>query len=186
MWPNDRAELRKLTNILSNGAQFTIRDRVVANPDLVGQTITVNVPVSDNYDQLNKGMIDPDTPEANRRLKDDEIAHFNQLKRPGGHQAVELGAVDQRGFAVSRACRPEGCDHRVCLCASGVLSSVVPGGHRRRDLPRGIRAENRISDLIEININNLAAVPSVVFGLLGLAVFIGWFGMPRSVPFVGG
>ena len=46
--------------------------------------------------------------------------------------------------------------------------------------------KNKVSDFIEVNINNLAAVPSVVFGLLALAVFIGWFGMPRSAPFVGG
>ncbi|PJA59503.1 MAG: phosphate ABC transporter, permease protein PstA, partial [Rhodobacterales bacterium CG_4_9_14_3_um_filter_71_31] len=46
--------------------------------------------------------------------------------------------------------------------------------------------KNRLTDIIEININNLAAVPSVVFGLLALAVFIGWFGMPRSAPLVGG
>ena len=46
--------------------------------------------------------------------------------------------------------------------------------------------KNRVTDLIEVNINNLAAVPSVVFGLLGLAVFLNWFDMPRSAPVVGG
>jgi phosphate transport system permease protein len=46
--------------------------------------------------------------------------------------------------------------------------------------------QNRWTDLIEVNINNLAAVPSIVFGLLGLAVFINFFGLPRSVPLVGG
>jgi phosphate transport system permease protein len=46
--------------------------------------------------------------------------------------------------------------------------------------------KNRVTELIEININNLAAVPSVVFGILGLAIFIGIFGMPRSIPLIGG
>jgi phosphate transport system permease protein len=55
-----------------------------------------------------------------------------------------------------------------------------------RRLPRGVRPRNRWTDLIEVNINNLAAVPSIVFGLLGLAVFISLFGMPRSAPLVGG
>ncbi|GAB5459494.1 MAG: hypothetical protein Hens3KO_25240 [Henriciella sp.] len=46
--------------------------------------------------------------------------------------------------------------------------------------------KNRLTDIVEVNINNLAAVPSIIFGLLGASVFLSFFGMPRSVPFVGG
>ena len=184
---DDRTELRKLTNILSNGAQFTLRDMVEANPDIVGQTVTVTVPVSDNYDQLNKGMIDPETPEANRRLKDDEIASFNQLKEAGVvTKPLNIWLLTN---ADSRFPEQAGLKGAIIGSAYALLVCFL------LSFPIGIGAaiylekfapKNRISDLIEININNLAAVPSVVFGLLGLAVFIGWFGMPRSVPFVGG
>lgn len=67
---SDRAEARVLSSILSNGAQFTLRDMVVDNPDLIGETFTLKVATSDPYDQLNKGLIDRQTPEEFRRLKD--------------------------------------------------------------------------------------------------------------------
>jgi len=184
---DDRAELRKLTRILSDGAQFRLRDIVAENPDLVGQTVTVTVPVSDNYDQLNKGMIDPLTPEANRRLKDHEIANFKQLKEAGiVTKPLNIWLLTN---ADSRFPELAGLKGAIIGSAYALLVCFL------LSFPIGIGAaiylekfapKNRVSDLIEININNLAAVPSVVFGLLGLAVFIGWFGMPRSVPFVGG
>ncbi|MEI4233676.1 phosphate ABC transporter permease PstA [Roseovarius sp. D22-M7] len=184
---DDRAELRKLTSILSNGAQFTIRDRVVANPDLIGETITVKVPVSDDYDQLNKGLIDPDTPEANRRLKDDEIAAFNQLNEAG----VVTKPLNWALLTNADSRFPEQAGLKGAIIGSAYALLVCfllsfPVGIGAAIYLEEFAPKNRISDLIEININNLAAVPSVVFGLLGLAVFIGWFGMPRSVPFVGG
>ncbi|HDR28988.1 phosphate ABC transporter permease PstA [Rhodovulum sp.] len=184
---DDRAELRRLTSMLSNGAQFSIRDSVVANPALIGQTVSVRVPVSDPYDQLNKGLIDRETPEANRRLKDDEIANFDLLK--------ELGMVSKpiNRWLITNA------DSRFPELA-GLKGAIIGSFYALMtcfllSFPIGIGAaiyleefapRNRVSDLIEININNLAAVPSVVFGLLALAVFLGWFGMPRSAPFVGG
>ncbi|MCO8146529.1 phosphate ABC transporter permease PstA [Rhodovulum tesquicola] len=184
---DDRAELRRLTTILSNGAQFSIRDSVVADPALIGQTVAVRVPVSDPYDQLNKGLIDRETPEANRRLKDDEIANFDLLK--------ELGMVSKplNRWLITNA------DSRFPELA-GLKGAIIGSFYALMTcfllaFPIGIGAaiyleefapKSRVSDLIEININNLAAVPSVVFGLLALAVFLGWFGMPRSAPFVGG
>jgi len=184
---DERAALRQLTSILSNGAQFRLRDMVVENPDLVGQTVTVRVPVSDNYDQLHKGMIDPDTAEQNRRLSDEQIANFRQLEDSGAvTNPINIWLLTN---ADSRFPELAGLKGAIIGSAYALLVCFV------LSFPIGIGAaiylekfapRNRISDLIEININNLAAVPSVVFGLLGLAVFIGWFGMPRSVPFVGG
>ncbi|WP_296766644.1 phosphate ABC transporter permease PstA [Sediminimonas sp.] len=184
---DDRAALRRLTSILSNGAQFTIRDRVVANPGLIGETVQFNVPVSDDYDQLNKGLIDPETPEAHRRLKDDEIANFELLKDRG----VVTKPLNTALLTNADSRFPELAGLKGALVGSfyALLTCFL------LSFPLGIGAalyleefapRNRFSDLIEININNLAAVPSVVFGLLALAVFLGWFGMPRSAPFVGG
>ena len=184
---DDRRERKALGEILSNGAQFELRDRVVADPDLIGQTIRLSVPVSDPYDQLHKGLIDRATPEANRRLNDGQIALFDRLEEAGAISAPFNLAL----FTNADSRFPELAGLKGALVGSfwALLVCFLIS------FPLGIGAaiwleefapRNRLSDIIEVNINNLAAVPSVVFGLLALAVFIGWFGMPRSAPFVGG
>ncbi|RME17526.1 MAG: DUF3333 domain-containing protein, partial [Alphaproteobacteria bacterium] len=80
---SDRATRKEVKGILSSGAKFKLRDMVVADPGLIGQTVTLKVPVSDPYDQLYKGLIDRTTPEANRRLTDAEIAYFDKLVAAG-------------------------------------------------------------------------------------------------------
>lgn len=184
---DNRAALRSLTSMLSNGAQFTIRDAVVENPDLIGQTVVFDVPVSDPYDQLNKGLIERDTPEEFRRLKDDEIANFDLLKERGMVSKPLNTALITN--ADSRFPEQAGLKGAIIGSFYALMTCFI------LSFPIGIGAaiyleefapKNKVSDLIEININNLAAVPSVVFGLLALAVFLGWFGMPRSAPFVGG
>ncbi len=183
----DRALLKQVEGVLSDGAQFRLRDMVVENPGLIGQTVRVTVPVSDPYDQLNKGLIDRMTPEQNRRLKDPEIAIFDQLDEVGALSAPFNTAL----FTNADSRFPELAGLKGALVGSfwALLTCFLIS------FPLGIGAaiyleefapKNRMSDFIEVNINNLAAVPSVVFGLLALAVFIGWFGMPRSAPFVGG
>lgn len=182
-----QSELRKATAILSNGAQFMVRDRIVADPALLGQRVSLRVPVSDPYDQLNKGLIARATPEEFRRLKDDEIALWDQIEAAGAVSAPVNWAL----VANADSRFPELAGLRGALMGSfwALLTCFV------LSFPIGIGAaiyleefapKNRISDFIEVNINNLAAVPSVVFGLLGLAVFLNWFGLPRSAPVVGG
>ena len=184
---SDRATKKQVEKILSNGAQFKLRDLVVADPDLIGQTIEMTVPVSDAYDQLHKGGIDRTTPEENRRLDDAQIALFDQL--------VDAGIVSKPfnwallTNADSRFPELAGLKGALIGSAWALLVCFLIS------FPLGIGAaiyleefapKNRFSNLIEVNINNLAAVPSVVFGLLALSVFIGWFGLPRSAPLVGG
>ena len=185
--PDDRATKRALGQLVSNGAQFKLRDMVVENPDLIGQTVTITVPVSDPYDQLNKGTILRETPEENRRLKDQEIAWFDQL--------VEAGAISTPfnwGLFTNPDSRfPELAGLKGALIGSFWALLVCflisfPLGIGAAIYLEEFAPKNKISDFIEVNINNLAAVPSVVFGLLALAVFIGWFGLPRSAPIVGG
>jgi len=180
-------EVRKLTSIPSNAAQFLVRDRIVADPSLMGQRITLRVPVSDPYDQLHKGLIKRATPEEFRRLKDDEIANWDKLTSDGRVFKPFNWAL----FTSADSRFPELAGLRGAIMGSfwALLTCFV------LSFPIGIGAaiyleefapKNKMSDFIEVNINNLAAVPSVVFGLLGLAVFLGWFGMPRSAPLVGG
>ncbi|UWQ21512.1 phosphate ABC transporter permease PstA [Jannaschia sp. W003] len=183
----DRATKRAVAEILSDGAQFQIRDMVVADPSLIGQTVRVSVPVSDPFDQFAKGAIDRDTPERNRRVDDRGIAWFDTLEAAG---AVERGFA--WGLFTNADSRfPELAGLRGAIVGSAWALLVCflisfPLGIGAAIYLEEFAPRNRVSDFIEVNINNLAAVPSVVFGLLALAVFIGWFGLPRSAPFVGG
>ncbi len=184
---DDRATMRSLNGILSNGAQFSLRDQVVANPDLIGQTVTIKVPVSDPFDQLNKGLIDRDTIEQNRRVTDREIAWFDTLKDQGAISKPFNWAL----FTNADSRFPELAGLKGALVGSFWVLSICfiisfPLGIGSAIYLEEFAPKNKLSDFIEVNINNLAAVPSVVFGLLALAVFIGWFGMPRSAPIVGG
>ena len=178
---------RQLAIMLSNNAQFRLRDEVVANPSLVGTTVVLTVPLSDPYDQLNKGLIDRTTDEEFRRLKDAEITAFDALVSSGRVSKPFNWAL----FNSADSRFPELAGLRGALVGSFYTLLVCfalafPIGIGAAVYLEEFAPKNKVSDIIEININNLAAVPSVVFGLLALAVFIGWFGMPRSAPFVRG
>lgn len=180
-------ELRAAGEVLSDGAQFIVRDRVVADPSLIGTVLTIQVPVSDPFDQLNKGEVDRDTAEANRRVTDAQIAAFDRLVSEGR----VVTPFNWGMFTNADSRFPELAGLKGAFIGSGYLLLICFG----IALPVGIGAaiyleefapKNRYSDLIEVNINNLAAVPSVVFGLLALAVFLNWFGLARGSPMVGG
>lgn len=180
-------DLRDASDIVSNGAQFIVRDRVVADPSLIGSVLTVQVPTSDPFDQLNKGLIGRDTDAANRRVSDVQIAAFDKMEAEG-----RIAAPFNWGMFSNADSRfPELAGLKGAFIGSAYLLLICFG----IALPVGIGAaiyleefapKNRISDIIEVNINNLAAVPSVVFGLLALAVFLNWFGLARGSPLVGG
>ncbi|MGJ3262037.1 MAG: phosphate ABC transporter permease PstA [Salinarimonas sp.] len=183
----DASELRAARDILTRNAHFILRDYVVANPGVIGETIRFEIPASDPYDQLAKGTISRDLAEDRRRVDDRGIVLFDSL--------ADQGLVEQR-FNTALFLNA---DSRFPELAG--LSGAVVGSFFALavcfllSFPIGIAAavyleefapKNKWTDVIEVNINNLAAVPSIVFGLLGLAVFLGWFGMPRSAPLVGG
>ena len=181
------AERREIPKIVTPNTQFFVRDAVLANPSVIGGTLTLDVPVADPFDQLQKGTISRATPEANRRLTDQEIGWFDTLAAQGlvstpfnwgllfnsdsrfPEIAGLAGAIVGTFYAVA-----------VCFLISFPLG-VAAAAYLEEFAPK-----NRWTTLIEVNINNLAAVPSIVFGLLGLAVFIQIFGLPRSAPLVGG
>ncbi|HUF55708.1 MAG TPA: phosphate ABC transporter permease PstA [Thermohalobaculum sp.] len=178
---------RQLTSILSNGAQYQLRDLIVANPGLIGETVALAVPVSDPFDQLAKGLIDRDTDEASRRLDDREIAWFARLQ--------QMGVVETQlnTYLLTNADSrfPELAGLKGALWGSFYLILVCfvisfPLGIGAAIYLEEFAPKNRFTDIVEVNINNLAAVPSIVFGLLALAVFLNWFELPRSAPLVGG
>jgi len=183
----NRRQQTQLAKLLSPGAEWIVRDRVVAHPELVGNTIKMLVPVADPYDQLNKGLIRRDGPEPQRRLDDEAIGWFDKLDQAGLIHttfAFELFVNADSRFpemaGLAGAIAGSFMTLLVCLLLS------FPFGIAAAVYLEEFAPKNRLTALIEVNINNLAAVPSIVFGLLGLAVFLGFFGLPRSAPLVGG
>jgi phosphate transport system permease protein len=160
---------------------------VLENPALVGQTVHVEVLASDDIDMLAKGRVDRDAAEADRPIKDQQIGWFDKLDQDG----LIVSSFNLDFFATGDSREPEQAGVGGALMGSllTILTAIL------LSLPISVAAaiyleefapKNKITDIIEININNLAAVPSIVFGLLGLAVLLGFFGLPRGAPLVGG
>ncbi|MCB1963972.1 MAG: phosphate ABC transporter permease PstA [Rhodocyclaceae bacterium] len=176
-----------LYNLVSNGAGFDIRDRVLANPDLIGTTLSIWVAADDDVDMLLKGHIERTGPEADRRIKDNQLAWIDKLNAEGRLEKRFNVAFFSNGDSRD----PELSGIRGALMGTiftliVTLSLSFPLGVAAAVYLEEFAPKNRWTDLIEVNINNLAAVPSIVFGLLGLAVFINFFELPRSAPLVGG
>ena len=127
------------------------------------------------------------TPESLRRLSDTEVAFLERLKAEG---RIERG-FNWLFFTSGDSREPELAGIRGAIVGTALtllitLLLCLPIGVLAAIYLEEFAPKNRLTDLIEININNLAAVPSIVFGLLGLAVFLNFFGLPRSAPLVGG
>jgi phosphate transport system permease protein len=181
-----RAATRELTRLVSSSAAFDLQKSVLANPALLDTTEKRWLLASDAVDLLQKDHVDRNLPEAERPLTDRQLAWTDQLAKQG---ALEL-KFNSTFLTGGDSREPE---------KAGIWGAVVGSFFTLvltllLSFPIGVAAavyleefarRNRWTDLIEVNINNLAAVPSIVFGLLGLAVFIGFFGMPRSAPLVG-
>ena len=182
-----RKAKRALYGIVSSGASFILRERVLADPELIGETRRVWAPADDDVDMLVKGHIDRNAPEAERRVKDDQIAWIERLERAG---RIEK-RFNTTFFTAGDSREPELAGIRGAAVGSFLtllvtLALSFPIGVAAAVYLEEFAPTNRLTDLIEVNINNLAAVPSIIFGLLGLAVFIDFFGLPRSAPLVGG
>ena len=182
-----RRDRKALKAILSSGADLFVRDAVLADPSLVGTKAKISVPLSDDADSVFKGFIDRSLPEGERRVKDNQLGWLDALSAEGRIESQ----FNTTFFQVGDSREPE---------LAGIWGAVVgsfltlfvtlllsfPLGVATAIYLEEFAPKNRWTDLIEVNINNLAAVPSIVFGLLGLAVFLNFFGMPRSAPLVGG
>ncbi len=182
-----RKQRRALLALVSNGAEFQLRDLVVENPELIGTRQNAWLLAAAEVDAVVKGQIDLDLDESERRLSDQQVGWIQQLQTDG---RVER-RFNKTLFTNGDSRDPEQAGLRVALLGSFytllvTLALSFPIGVAAAIYLEEFAPKNRWTDLIEVNINNLAAVPSIVFGLLGLAVFINLFGMPRSVPLVGG
>jgi phosphate transport system permease protein len=183
-----RRDKKALRGLISKAAAFDLRQRVLADPELIGQTLEIELLAADDVDQLIKGHVDRSSAEGDRRIKDRDLAWIDALTEDGRIETRFNSWLFTRGDSRE----PE---------IAGIWGAVVGSAYMMLvtialSLPLGVGAaiyleefapkNSRLVDLIEINVNNLAAVPSIVFGLLGLAIFLSLFGMPRSAPLVGG
>jgi phosphate transport system permease protein len=181
-----RKTARDLARLVSSGASFDLRDRVMNNAGLIGQRETQWVLASDDVDQFMKGKIRRPVGEESGPLSSQQIEWIGALEQA---DALEL-RFNKTFFTHGDSREPE--QAGVWGAVMGSLFTLVltlalsfPIGVAAAIYLEEFARKNRWTDLIEVNINNLAAVPSIVFGLLGLAVFIGFFGLPRSAPLVG-
>ncbi len=178
---------RDIPKIVTNNTQFFVRDAVLANPSLIGGTLTMSVPLADPYDQLQKGVINRATPEASRRLTDEQMDWLDTLVSQGRvstpfNWALFFNSDSRFPEIAGLAGAIVGTFYAVLVC----FLISFPIGVAAAAYLEEFAPKNRWTTIIEVNINNLAAVPSIVFGLLGLALFIQIFGLPRSAPLVGG
>jgi phosphate transport system permease protein len=184
---NDRAKMREVGQMLSDSVRAQLRDVVVADPSIIGKTQSVRLLAAGDLDSAFKGQIDLDVTENNRKISDQQVGWMKQMAEAG-----TLAKHFNTGIFLNGASsRPEAAGVGVALIGSFYMMLIV----LVLALPIGVAAsiyleefapKNRFTDLIEVNINNLAAVPSIVYGLLGLAVFINFMGLPRSASLIGG
>ncbi len=182
-----RSDLRLLYGLASPAAAYRLQDMVEADPRIIGTRQKVWVLADDDVDMLMKGKIDRDAPETERRISDKQLKWLDEL-----HAEGRLEKRFNKTFFTSGDSRePElagilGGLKGSFLTLLITLSLSFPVGVAAAVYLEEFAPKNAWTDIIEININNLAAVPSIIFGLLGLAIFINFFGLPRSTPIVGG
>jgi phosphate transport system permease protein len=182
-----RGELRSLFALLSPGAGIELQRLVVSQPDVIGTTRPMWLLANDDVDVLVKGHSPRDAPEVDRRIDDRQLASLTTLEEQG-----RVALQFNRYFFTNGDSRdPElagiwGATVGSFFMLLVTLALSFPLGVATAIYLEEFAPRNRWTDLIEVNINNLAAVPSIVFGLLGLALFINLFGLPRSAPLVGG
>ena len=182
-----RADKRALSTLVSANAGYEIKKYFEKSPQKLDSNLNIWITVSDDTDQYLKGRFNTQIAEKDRRLSDQQLQWIDTLKDKG---LLKL-KFNKNFFTSADSREPE---------SAGVLGAIV-GSFLTLivtvllALPVAVMASiylehfakpGKLTDFIEVNINNLAAVPSIVFGLLGLSLFLGFFGLPRSAPLVGG
>ena len=180
-------EEKDLIRIFSPDYEIEIKNFIIENKGFLNKTAIIELTASDDIDQLNKGNYPRHLPEERRRISDfqlliyDKLVEDNKIQKTfntflftiGDSRDPELagvgGSLLGSFFTIIVTLL---LSFPVAILASIYLEEFAP--------------KNRITDFIEININNLAAVPSIVFGLLGLGILLGTFDFPRSTPLVAG
>lgn len=182
-----RQDRRLAAGLVSGGAAFELQRIVTRQPELIGSTLSLWVIADDEVDMFVKGHIPRDVPETERRVNDKQIGWIDQLTAAGRLEK----RFNRTFFKNGDSREPELAGIRGAAMGSLFTLAVTlalsfPVGVAAAVYLEEFAPRNRWTDLIEVNINNLAAIPSIVFGLLGLAVFLNFMNLPRSASTVGG
>ena len=191
MWnldPNaNEDQQNQLKRMVSYFFEREIKQELLKDPNLLGKTTEVYLTASDDLDQVFKGNYPRDLPEDQRRVSDYQLKIFDEM--------VVNEKVESK-FNISFFTNADSREAELAGIASSFMGSIFsilvclaiafPVAVLAAIYLEEFAPKNRITDFIEVNINNLAAVPSIVFGLLGLGVLLAIFQLPRSTPLVGG
>jgi phosphate transport system permease protein len=185
--PKSKPQSREAMQLLSRDVDLDIRKVVMGDPSLIGKTVPIWVIASGRVDSLEKGQIDRNLPAEVRKVSDQQLAWLDK----GTAEGILAYRFNTGLFVNGASASPETAGIGVAMVGSLymmliVLVLAVPLGVAAAVYLEEFAPQNFLTDTIEVNINNLAAVPSIVFGLLGLAIFINFAGLPRSAPIVGG
>mgnify|MGYP001063348788 CR=1 FL=1 len=180
---------KDLGKLLSTSAPAQVRDAVLSNPDLIGQTVEFRLLTSSRVDGYFKGRVSAESLLRDKNLDAEHLEIADKLVAAGVMDTI-FNADFILGADASES-RPEQAGIGVSMVGSLFMMIVVlvlalPIGVATSIYLEEFAPQNRFTDLIEVNISNLAAVPSIVFGILGLAVFIQLAHLPQSAPLVGG
>ncbi|MFZ3194218.1 MAG: phosphate ABC transporter permease PstA [Moraxellaceae bacterium] len=186
--PELEAQRADLLPLYSTDQRFRLRDMVINDPSIIGKTVEMSLLADANVDVWLRANVDRSLPDEQQQLAP-EVRKI----------ADDLYASDliQLQFSTEIFSNP---DSRSAPASAGlagafmgslymmliVIFVAVPLGVASAIYLEEFAPKNRLTDLVEVNINNLAAVPSIVFGLLGAAIFINYFKLPLSAPLVGG
>ena len=178
-----------IKDMISKDAAARVRDRVLANPDLIGQTVPFTVLANGRIDGYLKGRVTMESAQRDSNVSPNQLLLADALRADGTlYKAFNWAFITAPDAS---ELRPEAAGLGVAILGSAYMMIVVlclslPLGVATSIYLEEFAPKNRITDLIEVNISNLAAVPSIVFGILGLAIFINFAGLPQSAPIVGG
>ena len=180
-------EDRQLIQMVSYKYETEVKDLLLKNPDFLGKIVPIKLTASDDVDQVHKGNYPRDIPEKNRRVNDYQLQIYDMLNERGDILSE---------FNISFFTSPDSREAELAGIASSFMGTVFsilvclafsfPVAVLAAIYLEEFAPKNKFTDFIEVNINNLAAVPSIVFGLLGLGVLLAVFNLPRSTPLVGG
>lgn len=185
----DGLTAKTAAEMISKEAPADLRKYVLADPSVIGQTVRFDLLAGGRIDGYYKGRVSMASAQLDRNVSPEQLVLADKLREAG----ILTTKFNWGFFTAPDASdtRPEAAGLGVAIIGSAYMMLIV----LVLSLPLGVAAsiyleefapQNRFTDLIEVNIANLAAVPSIVFGILGLAVLINFVGLPQSAPIVGG